>query len=169
MTMMETLKAAIGDVKSKPLAPFIGAAVVVVWLSLFYLWLGLPLSGFAGLAAVVVGGMALAGGLGVMVQQSLTLYRDQTGKVVRLLAAGEFWVAALAFLLLGAAAPYGLIYWVPELSGLGMQAASAAVRFAAAVLLFVTMWLLLCAVMRRVMERGGTDEIDPDRPLDLSR
>jgi len=167
MTVMETLKAAAGDVRSKPLAPLIGAAAVVVWLSLFYLWLGLPLGGLIGLIVVVVGGMALAGALGVLVQQSLTLYRVEYGKAARLLTAGEFWIAGLAFLLFGLAVPYGLIYWAPALPGLGMQAASAAVRFTVALLLFVTMWLLLCAVMRRVMERGGTDEIDPDRPLAL--
>lgn len=167
MTTMETLKAAVGDVRSRPLAPFIGAAAVVVWWTLFYFWLGLPLGGFVGLIAVVVGGMALAGGLGMMVQQSLTLYRIESGKVVRLFGAGEFYVALVLFTATGLALPWWLIQWVPDMKGLGMQAASAAVRFTIAVLLFVTTWLLLCAVMRRVMERGGTDEIDPDRPLAL--
>ncbi len=157
MTVRETFKLAAGDVRSKPLAPFIGAAAVVVWWSLFYLWLGLPLGGFAALAAVVVVGMLLTGGLGVMVQQSLTFYRQEDGKTSRLFLSGAFWVAALDFALVGLALPWWLIHWVPGFQSMGAQAASAAVRFTLAVFLFVTTWLLLCAVMRRVMERDGED------------
>ncbi len=157
MTVQETLKAAAGDVKSRPLAPFIGSATVVVWWSLFYLWLGLPLGGMAALAAVVVGGMLLAGGLGVLVQQSLTLYRQDDGKPPRMFKSGAFWVAALAFAVSGLAMPWWLIHWVPDFNSMGAQAVSAAVRFTLAVFLFVTSWLLLCAVMRRVMESDGED------------
>lgn len=167
MTTMETLKAAVGDVRSKPWAPLIGAAAVVAWCTLFYFWLGMPLGGLLEVVVVVVCGMALAGGLGVMVQQSLILYRVEYGKAARLLGAAEFWTGLLAFIGAGLLLPWWLIHWVPEFKGLFMQAASAVVRFAIAALLFVTTWLLLCAVMRRVMERGGIDEIDPDRPLSL--
>lgn len=168
MTTMETLKAAIADVRSKPWAPLIGATSAAVWCGLFYFWLGMPLGGFFQFIAVVLCGMALAGALGVMVQQSLILYRVEYGKARRLFGAAEFWIALLAFCAAGLLLPWWLIQWVPELKGLALQAISAAVRFTIAALLFATAWLLLCAVMRRVMERGGNDEIDPDRPLSLS-
>ncbi|HNY42850.1 MAG TPA: hypothetical protein PKJ41_20775 [Bryobacteraceae bacterium] len=157
MTTIETMKTAVSDVRSKPLAPLIGAAAVVVWLSLFYLWLGLPLSGFAGLAAVVVGGMLLAGALGLLAQQSLTLYRIDDGRVARLPSAGSFWLALVVFVLFGMVLPWWLIQWAPDLAGVGLQAASAALRFTLAVLLSVTGWLLVCAVVRRVMEDNGAN------------
>ena len=158
MTAMETLRAAAADVRDKPLALLAGSVAFSLWWVLFYWWLGLPLSGFAGMAAVVVGGMVLAGAAGVMGRQSLTLYRVDDGKAGRLPLSGAFWLGAALFALAGVAAPWWLIYWVPGVSGLAAQAASAALRFAVAVLLFVTAWLMLCAVIRRVMESHGDGE-----------
>jgi hypothetical protein len=157
MTVTETFKLAAGEVRSKPLAPFIGAAAVVVWWSLFYLWLGLPLGGFAALAAVVVGGMVLAGALGLLIQQSVTLYRQQDGKWRLLFPPSAIWVAKLGFLMFGLGLPWLLIQWVPEFKSMGAQAVSAAVRFTLAVFLLVTTWLFLWAVVRRVIERDGED------------
>ena len=157
MTVKATFKAAWGDVRAKPLAPFIGAAAGVVWWSLFYLWLGLPLGGVAALAAVVVGGMVLAGALGLLIQQSVTLYRQQNGKWPLLFPPSAIWVAKPVFLVFGLGLPWLLIQWVPEFKSMGAQAVSAAVRFTLAVFLLVTTWLFLWAVVRRVIERDGED------------
>lgn len=157
MTVKETFQLAAGDVRSKPLAPFIGAAAVVVWWSLFYVWLSLPLGGFAALTAVVVGGMLLAGGLGLLIRQSVILYRRRKGKFSRLFPPSAIWVAKPVFWVFGMGLPWLLIQWVPDFKSMGAQAGSAAVRFTLAVLLLVTTWLWLWAVARRVMEGDGEE------------
>jgi hypothetical protein len=53
--------------------------------------------------------------------------------------------------------PYKLIGWHPQLSGLAMQTASLAVRFAVAYLLAVSAWLILASLLARL---GPTSALD---------
>jgi hypothetical protein len=48
--------------------------------------------------------------------------------------------------------PYKLIGWHPQISGLAMQTASLAVRFAIAYLLAVGAWLILASLLARMAE-----------------
>lgn len=152
MTLNETFKAAAGDFCAHKWAPVIGVAALSAWLGLFYYWLGMPVSGLAMLILVVLLGLVLTGGLGAMVQQSLTLYKQEDGKVARLFGSGAFWLALIGFGVAGVWLPWVLINWTPGLKGVAMQAVSAGVRFGLAICLFVVAWLMMCAVLRRVME-----------------
>ncbi|MBE0659919.1 MAG: hypothetical protein IH602_19650 [Bryobacteraceae bacterium] len=161
MTMKETLKAAADDFRLHRWAPVIGVAAVAAWVGLFYYWLGLPMGSFWPFVVVVALGMVLTGGLGAMVQQSLTVYKLDDGKVGRLFGSGAFWVALIGFGVVGCWAPWVLVNWTPAVTGVAMQAVSAGVRFGLAVVLFVVTWLMLCAVVRRVMEHMREGEVAP--------
>jgi hypothetical protein len=161
MTMKEVFKAAADDFRLHRWAPVIGVAAVAAWTGLFYYWLGLPVSSFWPFVAVVALGMVLTGGLGAMVQQSLTLYKLDDGKVARLFKSGAFWVALAGFGVVGCWLPWLLINWTPAVTGVTMQAVSAGLRFGLAVCVFVCAWLLFCAVVRQVMEHAREGEEAP--------
>lgn len=158
MTMKEVFKAAWDDFRLHKWAPAVGVAAVAAWVGLFYYWLGMEIGSFWPFAAMVALGMVLTGGLGAMVQQSLTVYKLDDGKVARLLKSAAFWAALIGFGVVGCWLPWVLAHWAPNLTGVGMQAASAAVRFGMAICVFVCAWLMLCAVVRRVMEHKPEGE-----------
>lgn len=58
----------------------------------------------------------------------------------------RYWLWAIVLLIAGLYVPYRLVLWVPTLTGFAMEAASFAIRWLAAYLIFVTAWLTLAYV-----------------------
>ena len=70
----------------------------------------------------------------------------------RMVWRARYFPTAVVLIIAGAYLPYVLIGWRPQLSGLAMQTASLAVRFAVAYLVAVSAWLVLASLIARLGE-----------------
>ncbi len=62
----------------------------------------------------------------------------------------RYWLAYAVLFVIGAYVPYKLVWWVPEVEGLSLEATGMAVRLVAAYLLAVTAWLILLSALGRL-------------------
>lgn len=109
-----------------------------------YGWLSLPVAGNWHLALHVLTALAMLSVAVFGVRLAWRAFAPCHGAGI--LAEAHFWLALVIWVAAGLWLPVKLIWWIPELAGLPMQAASAAVRFLLAGLLFAggLLWLLSC-------------------------
>jgi len=69
-----------------------------------------------------------------------------------------WWLAYLVLFATGGYAPYKLVYWIPEVTGLRRQTLSMGIRFAAAYVLIITSWWIMAAILGRHANPGGLDD-----------
>ena len=72
---------------------------------------------------------------------------------LRVLGRPVYWLWICVFGLLGLYLPYKLVWWIPELSDLRKQAWSMGLRFFAAYILLITLWIGLLLVVGSRVER----------------
>lgn len=65
----------------------------------------------------------------------------------RLLKSGSYWLWFWGLMIVGGYVPYKLVWWIPDLKTLTLQAWSAGLRFALAYALLVTSWIALLLVI----------------------
>lgn len=126
-----------------------GLGLLAVWCGLAGWWLWMPVATGVDVALVVVVGLA------AVALPGWVLWRQR-----RMWRAGRVYAVLPGALAAAVGLPWLLVTWVPEVGGLTAQAASAAVRFAAAGVCVVGAWRLLAAVGRQAGEEqaDGTGE-----------
>ena len=67
----------------------------------------------------------------------------------------QYYLAVVVCAAVGVLAPYKLVWWIPKLTSLSAQGASAAARFGIAYLLALTGWFLLAAAASRLSAKHG--------------
>jgi hypothetical protein len=115
---------------------------VLAWMAAFFLWLGIPVATLAQIALQIAGALLL---LGLPLYGGRALFRALGGSRPRW---NPHLLAALPLAFLGGVyLPYRLIWWIPALPSFAGQTLSAALRFAAAGLLFSLALLWLTAML----------------------
>ena len=118
------------------------ATGVAAWTALALSWFWLPDSAVWGIALAVVQAILVALAALWLVRAALRFYaRNRTGQA----SAGLPQIALLA--IAGAALPYALVRWHPELPGFAAQTASLAIRFGLAFLIAVTAYLAILSAL----------------------
>ncbi len=87
----------------------------------------------------------------------LGLRLASTGRSLRVLRRGKYWLWLCVLVVLGAYLPYRLVWWIPDLSSLPAQAWSMGLRFFAAYVLAVSGWIGLNWVAGVFAEREDAD------------
>lgn len=81
------------------------------------------------------------------------------------LARWQFWLAAAFAALFVWYLPYKLVWWVPAVQGLRMQAISMGLRFAAGYLIAITAWFVLSAVVGRLAIKPAEAPLSSLQPI----
>lgn len=115
-----------------------------------YGWLALPVATVWHLVAHLL----LAGAILSLLYFGLRLASRALGPAdwKRAIHAPQFWILAFVCIVAGLWLPFRLIWWIPVFDALAAQAASVALRFAAASVLFTGAMLCLLAAARGTME-----------------
>lgn len=134
----------------------IGLALVA---GLAWWWLSMPVA--TTLHLVMLGGVALAAIAlaAFLLWRAFTVFRTTAASGWRALASPAFWVALVVAAVTGAALPWSLVKWVPEIDGLWAQAASMLFRWTVAGGLFTASLLWLGAVARVIAESGNGEDL----------
>jgi hypothetical protein len=128
------------------------AAGVAAWVALALSWFWLPDSAVWALALAAVQAAAIVAAAVFLIRAALRYY----GKNQATGSAGGAVVPRIALLaVIGAAAPWLLISWRPELPGVAAQTASLLVRFGLAFLIAVTAYLAIMSLLAAARSRSS--------------
>ncbi len=154
--MLSVYSQACRDLMRRPLALLLGTSGVVLLIALAWWWLSLPVADVMDLVLLAVVGLVA---VALAVCMAWKAFQMWGGGLFRALGHGPFWPALLLAGVFGLLLPWGLVKWVPGVEGLWSQAASMAVRFGLAIVLFTSSLLWLGAVAgvltRKPVEPGG--------------